>query len=105
MDIVFVLCTIFKWKQYIKVLEMEGSRTINETSQFSLSIYNRNKEEITQLGILAEILCLCVLVVCVCVIGLGIKYVYQISAEKMKEGPGCSNSTLLECERRNALVY
>ena len=84
MDIVFVLCKICKWEQYIKVIEMEGSRSINETSQFSLSIYNREKDEITQLGIVAEILCLCVLFLCVCVIALGIKFVYQMSAEKKK---------------------
>ena len=85
---------------------MEGSKTLNETSQFSLSIYQRNKEEITQLGILAEILCFCVLVVCVGVIVLGIKFVYHMSAaDKKKERPGDCNNTLLGFQRRNALVY
>ena len=72
---------------------MEGLRTINETSQFSLSIYNRNKEEITKLGIVSEILCFCVLVLCVFVIGLGIKFVYQMSAEKKK----AKDVVILQC--------
>ena len=83
---------------------MEGSRTLNETSQFSLSIYHRNKEEITQLGIVAEILCFCVLVLCVCVIALGIKFVYQMSADKKKEGPGCCNNTLSQFEWINRML-
>ena len=54
--------------------------------QWQCAQHHRKKEDITQLGIVAEILCFCVLVLCVCV--LSIKFVHQMSAEKKKEGTG-----------------